>query len=417
MGVDLGIWNALAVKPKSVADYEAEYDAADQRKLALKQNALAVTLNQQKADEYTRGIAEQNALSQFLGRGVDLSKPETAAELFRVAPNKAGGVLKDFQERQKTGAEVDHKRAQTEKEQIAAAKERLGLLKNAIAASVDQASYTQNLQALAAAGIDVSKEPAQFDPAYVQNAARAALTQEQRLEQMWKAKGYDLDVQKFGEAARHNRANEGLTARGQNLTDARGREANTLKAAEIAAGGKPPPGYRWKGDGTLEAIPGGPGDKLPEAQQKQVVGTQNLSNAINEYRQALAGFGKLDALSPDARAKMGTKYQNMLLQAKEAYNLGVLNGPDYEILQSVITDPRSLKGVVTSKGALDAQASELDRIMSGVAATSSQRRPQDKVAPNGGTQKIATVASDADYDALPSGATFVGPDGKTRRKP
>lgn len=29
----------------------------------------------------------------------------------------------------------------------------------------------------------------------------------------------------------------------------------------------------------------------------------------------------------------------------------------------------------------------------------------------------ARVASDADYNALPSGATFVGPDGKTRRKP
>ena len=32
----------------------------------------------------------------------------------------------------------------------------------------------------------------------------------------------------------------------------------------------------------------------------------------------------------------------------------------------------------------------------------------------GGTTKIS---SDADYNALPSGATFIGPDGKTRRKP
>jgi hypothetical protein len=29
----------------------------------------------------------------------------------------------------------------------------------------------------------------------------------------------------------------------------------------------------------------------------------------------------------------------------------------------------------------------------------------------------ARVASDADYNALPSGTVFVGPDGKTRRKP
>ncbi len=32
------------------------------------------------------------------------------------------------------------------------------------------------------------------------------------------------------------------------------------KMAEIANGGKPPQGYRWAGNGTLEAIPGGPGD-------------------------------------------------------------------------------------------------------------------------------------------------------------
>jgi len=186
------------------------------------------------------------------------------------------------------------------------------------------------------------------------------------------------------EAMRHNRAGEGLTARGQNitargqdLTDARGREENEIKRQEVAMGGKPPPGFRWADGGRLEAIPGGPGDKLPEAQQKQVIGTQNLSNAIKEYRDELKGFGLLDAAKPDSRAAMGTKYNNMMLQAKEAYNLGVLNGPDLEILTSVITDPRSMKGVVTSNKALDAQASELDRIMGVIGSVSATRRPQD----------------------------------------
>jgi hypothetical protein len=171
-------------------------------------------------------------------------------------------------------------------------------------------------------------------------------------------------------------ASNATTIRGQNMVDARGREANDLKRQELGAGGKAPAGYRWKPDGTLEAVKGGPGDKLPESQQKQVVGTQNLSNAIAEYRAQLSNFGLLDSVSPDARAMMGTKYNNMMLQAKEAYNLGVLNGPDFEILQSVITDPRSLKGAFTSKKALDNQASELDRIMQGVAGVSSKPRPQ-----------------------------------------
>lgn len=180
------------------------------------------------------------------------------------------------------------------------------------------------------------------------------------------------------------------TAFTQARIDARQRE-------ELAAGGKPPPGYRWTPEGTLAAIPGGPGDKLPESQQKQVVGVNNLSNAIREYRSELGKFGKLDALSPDARARMGTKYNNMMLQAKEAYNLGVLNGPDFDILQSVITDPRSVKGVITSKSALDTQASELDRIMQDVGGVSSKaRQPQQSGMRNEAPQQGAKRISLAD---------------------
>lgn len=50
-----------------------------------------------------------------------------------------------------------------------------------------------------------------------------------------------------------NALNRGVTIRGQNMTDARAREANSTV--------KPPSGYRLKSDGTLEAIPGGPGDR------------------------------------------------------------------------------------------------------------------------------------------------------------
>lgn len=113
---------------------------------------------------------------------------------------------------------------------------------------------------------------------------------------------------------------------------------------------------------TLQPIPN-IGPKLGETAQKQQVGVQNTKNAIAEYRAALDKFTLADIANPNARAKMGTVYNNMLLQAKEAFNLGVLNGPDYAILQEVITNPTSLKGGITSKAALDEQASKLDEIM------------------------------------------------------
>jgi hypothetical protein len=57
--------------------------------------------------------------------------------------------------------------------------------------------------------------------------------------------------------AEQGRLNRGVQVRGQDLTDSRARE---LRADATANGGKPPPGYRWKPDGSMEAIPGGPAD-------------------------------------------------------------------------------------------------------------------------------------------------------------
>lgn len=141
-----------------------------------------------------------------------------------------------------------------------------------------------------------------------------------------------------------------------------------------ADGPKPPPGYVWgapdaTGNPTLVPIAGGPADKLGETQVKQQVGVQNTRAAIGEYLGALKNWKLTDMASPNARAKMGTIYNNLLLQAKEAYNLGVLNGPDYQILQTVITDPTSLKAGIISNEALADQAKKLDGILQRIGTT------------------------------------------------
>ena len=109
--------------------------------------------------------------------------------------------------------------------------------------------------------------------------------------------------------------------------------------------------------------------KPSESQEKQVIGVQNTRNAIGEFRNELSNFTRLDTLKPTERARIETKYRNMLMQAKEAYNLGVLNGPDLAILEQIIYNPTSMKGVVVGKEAIDAQASELDRIMGNIKST------------------------------------------------
>jgi hypothetical protein len=63
---------------------------------------------------------------------------------------------------------------------------------------------------------------------------------------------------------------------------------------------------------------------------------------------------------------MGNLYNNMMLQAKEAYNLGVLNGPDYDILQRVVKDPTNVSSLAFSNTALSNQADSLRKTSSDI---------------------------------------------------
>lgn len=371
---------------RSVQDYAADMDKAEANQLALqgqrRQNEIAALTADQTRQTMASSAEDRNALQRLAATwGADTTIDQRVASLRNsgrpALMQQADALEKQGLEKQKTAAEVSAKNVET----IGAAMKnsRLGL--EGISTPEQYLAWHEANHRdpvlgpyLESRGITADQARARITKALSQPGGFAKMLNESKL---GAEKAYDnlLKEAQQAEVVRHNKSSERIQVRGQNMVYARAKEGNSLKAVEIQAGGKPPPGYRWKGDGQ-EAIPGGPGDKLPESQQKQVVGTQNLSNAIREYREALKTFGILDAVKPDQRAMMGTKYNNMMLQAKEAYNLGVLNGPDFDILQSVVTDPRSIKGVITSNNALDTQAAELDRIMRGVAQTSSQLKPR-----------------------------------------
>jgi hypothetical protein len=104
--------------------------------------------------------------------------------------------------------------------------------------------------------------------------------------------------------------------------------------------------------------------KAGEAQTKQIGGIDSLQESISSYKDALKTWSPTDAADPIKRSQMQTEYNTMMLQAKEAFNLGVLNGNDYKILTDVIADPTSAKGLVYgSFGALESQADTLSKLM------------------------------------------------------
>ena len=407
MPIDAGIYGNLLRSPKTVQEYDAE---AQQAKASQLQNALGQiqysnALRQQQDDQAYReaakgfgsdtnanasalfskglvkeGLAYQKSALDALKTTTDINKDQATADKtsYELRIQKANEAVKDISSlmspqqardsisRHMKAGDITFEQASQMLATVPDDMGDFGRWRNQTVMRILDAKTRLEMSMAKPEKFDnggqiITRDMNPNSPTYGQNTGGAPIVKVQSPD---------------------SRASIAATIRGQDKADARAREANQIKREEVAAGGKPPPGYRWNPDGSLSAIPGGPGDKLPEAQQKQVIGTQNLSNAINEYRQALKSFGSLDALNPDQRAMMGTKYNNMMLQAKEAYNLGVLNGPDFDILQSVVTDPRSINGVITSKDALDTQAAELNRIMSGVAQTSSQLKPRGGAAPH-----------------------------------
>ena len=78
--------------------------------------------------------------------------------------------------------------------------------------------------------------------------------------------------------------------------------------------------------------------QAPEAYSKQASALLNMTDALN-------------------------KYQNALLQAKEIYNLGVLNGPDKAILEQIISNPLAIASAPISTDAMIKQVETMRNII------------------------------------------------------
>lgn len=146
--------------------------------------------------------------------------------------------------------------------------------------------------------------------------------------------------------------------RGQNMTDARGREQNAISMQN----GKIPPGYRLKMDGTMEAIPGGPADikagefgAKQEARKAAAVSSANsVLDTVKEAKSMVglntAGIGGLAAAVPmtearDLAAKLETikanlgfdRLQEMRQNSPTGGALGTVAVQELTALQSTVS--------------------------------------------------------------------------------
>lgn len=328
---------------RSVTDRMADFDAQDLRREQLsgmqQQNALQALAMRQRMDADAQTVQDRNALQAL---AVTAKSPEEMIKGLRSSGraalmDRADAIEKALLERGKVESETGKNKALTAKAGVDADKARLEsiakqgeMILQAVSASKDPQSYAEARQWLASNGLDVSKVPEQFNPQYVQQAGQMAMSAVQRAEQEWKAKSYDLESQRVQESARHNKAQEGLTVRGQNMSDARARQGLDLQreAARVQVV-ETPEGFALIDKGTGEARPALAGGKplagkssdkpLTEGQAKAVAFAARMQSADKTIAD-LAAAGR-SVSTPGSRTGFGVGAAVNLINSPEGRQL------------------------------------------------------------------------------------------------
>lgn len=220
--VDTSIYGNLLRPPKSVGEYAAEMDQAEQNRLGLQQSRMNL-LSAQQAQQDQQALRQLYQQPEF-----NPQTDEGIKQLMRISPQAGAAAMKARQDALKAQADLGHVSAQTGKEQALTEKAKLetqgkqiDMVLQAVSTARDQPSYERAIEWLRSNGVELGQVPPQFDPNAVAQFGQMAMTAKERNDAL-------IRQAQLAEQGRHNRATEGLTARGQNMTDTRQREANEI---------------------------------------------------------------------------------------------------------------------------------------------------------------------------------------------
>lgn len=206
-----------------------------------------------------------------------------------------------------------------------------------------------------------------------------------------------------------------------------------LATAFGGTGNKPPAGYRFKPNGDMEAIPGGPADAKTQAKaQQQAAGATDVDLALGTLRDAydrLEKGGGITSTKNNPISNAGA----WIASTGIGQTAGKAFGTDNQSARNDIamTRPALLAALMKATGMSAKQMDSNVELKLWLATATdpsldveSNRRALAKIeqkyitkSPEPVTQGPKPISSDADYDALPSGAEFIAPDGSHRRKP
>lgn len=127
-----------------------------------------------------------------------------------------------------------------------------------------------------------------------------------------------------------------------------------------------PQSQKTPNGGTVTPLPGTSPAGTEEAKAiRQAIDTTipAVKSQIKEYRDALTKTGWADRIVGIGaeNAKASSAHTNLLLQLKELFNLGVLNGPDYTLMTKMVDPPDSTMAAMRGIKGLNAQLDEVER--------------------------------------------------------
>lgn len=264
-----------------------------QEALAAKDYRSAALLNPQAATAFQQ-FDQQDALSKAYGQAVGPDGRFDSAKLFPALAQAGQGhqipeIQKNLSQQQKAAYESEAAKLKVELDKIDVGARYLGAVK-------DEASYQAAVRQVSALGIDMSDAPPTYDPAWVQSEVDQALTAKDRFDQWVKAQGLQLDQAKFTEQRRHHQAQEGLTARGQDLRGNNGLSVTLPDGTVVQQGGQPMKlteqqskdvGFYTRGLSASTGLDAGEG-ALTSLRDRAVSGVPGVGNYLvsPEYQQA-----------------------------------------------------------------------------------------------------------------------------------
>lgn len=352
--IDTSIYGQMLRPVKSIADYDAEYEQAQANKLQRLIQGQTMSMNKMKMDEAQRGLDEENQIRSIIQGLGAAPLPDVANALQKAGYLKRATDIRDkVASQEKSAADVDKTKAGTAKDYAEMVRKGLGFV------------FANPSPEAANSTISILEKQTGKDLSQYRQQIAGFSTPEQF--QSWAA-GHSAEIDKLlpktqttslggtmsyeavspitgkvtqtgketiteSEAQRLTRerqaadalAGRQVTMRGQNMVDARQRDAlvaeagGPTQAALVKKFGKAPADRRWKEDGSLEVIPGSASDTKSGAQadknkQIQSTLTEQADSVLGTVKEAkkitgwdTAGVGGLLAKLPmtDARKLAG----------------------------------------------------------------------------------------------------------------